>query len=677
MFRYLVIGLLVFLTGCNAEKIDEFDNVDEFEHVLTDGSKSTFTSPSLLTNYDSCDQIRNQLRDRVIKKNEEAIASWPVEAPHYLPPITCGAAPNEAARAGGEGVDYSGTNNQEVGIDEADVIKIDGRFFYVVNADHVDILSIETEGRLEPVSRVSFEYDVEKILLIDSRLFAFSSFNTNVRQIRIDEIELGEDRRNPALEKSYYFKGSLSGARKIGNKIHFASYAYDEFDLITWPDLPHTYYEQSDEEQDRLWAEAKANAIRQNAETIANYDFLRLVPSQTERVNDEFVDIPLTEFDCQRSYMFNGADGGGFTSLVSLNPESDTLSTQRVRTNSTTVYASPGQIILATDNHVWSSTENSLQQQLVIHRFNIDANYESNYGGSVALPGELHNSFSISEYNGYTRVATTIRRDWQDEESQDSNSLFILGEDVGGFGVISSLENLAEGETIWSARFTKDKGFLVTFEQTDPLFTLDLSDPKHPRVAGELKIPGVSTYLQDIGNGHLLAVGYSGNDQGLDFRTAVSLFDVSNFAEPRLHNTLSLAPIDNNDGSWERSDSEANHNHLAVNYFAPVGLTAIPVLAYRYVNNDDGFPDDEDGEHGYYEYISKLKIINTKIGQDLSIVGEVDHSNFYNSNQSGYWDDAQVHRSYFVGNYLFAFSSKGITATRLSDMITTGSYKIE
>lgn len=257
-----------------------------------------------------------------------------------------------------------------------------------------------------------------------------------------------------------------------------------------------------------------------------------------------------------------------------------------------------------------------------------------------------------------------------DAPTVDENHLFVLGEEEGKLSIVSSIEGLAPGEKIWSTRFTKDKGFLVTFKQIDPLFTIDLSDPKNPQVVGLLKIPGVSTYLQDIGDDHLLAIGYGGDEDGLDFQTTISLFDASDFSAPRLSDTLSFSALEDLDNSWSKVSSAANDNHLAINYFAPVAMTAIPINTHRYVQNP------LDPVVGNFEYISKLSLVNTAVGEDLSFHGEVDHSQFYNEENNQSYRGSQIQRSYFVGDYVYAISPAAITVTRISDMVTTGFYEL-
>jgi uncharacterized secreted protein with C-terminal beta-propeller domain len=261
------------------------------------------------------------------------------------------------------------------------------------------------------------------------------------------------------------------------------------------------------------------------------------------------------------------------------------------------------------------------------------------------------------------RIVTTTsgeRRFFEPEPSddtpvrQDENHLFILGEDSGKLDIIASIEGLAPGEKIWSARFSKDKGFIVTFKQVDPLFTLDLRDPKNPKVAGVLKVPGVSTYLQDIGNDQVLAIGYGGDDNGLNWKTTVSLFDVSDFNNPKLAHSLPVGL--GLDDSWHTSRSEANTNHLAINYWGPAKMTAIPLSSSRWVDNPQGSD---------WQCASKLMLVNTEPEKLLSLYGEIDHSKFY---QNHGYDSGSVRRSYFVGDYVYAISSNAITSTKLSDL---------
>jgi uncharacterized secreted protein with C-terminal beta-propeller domain len=178
------------------------------------------------------------------------------------------------------------------------------------------------------------------------------------------------------------------------------------------------------------------------------------------------------------------------------------------------------------------------------------------YAGSGDVPGYLLNQFSMDEYQGNLRVATTV---WE----KNSNSLFILDPSMN---ITGSVENLAKGETIYSVRFIKDNGYVVTYRTMDPLFVFDLSDPKKPVLTGELEVPGFSSYLHPIGDDMLLGIGAdtydiyrkdsSGKDVVIGTRQGgikFSLFDISDKGKPK---EISKYVVGDS-GTW----SEALNNH--------------------------------------------------------------------------------------------------------------------
>jgi inhibitor of cysteine peptidase len=192
-----------------------------------------------------------------------------------------------------------------------------------------------------------------------------------------------------------------------------------------------------------------------------------------------------------------------------------------------------------------------------ITKFRIDG-MNIGYAGSGKVKGNLLNQFSMDEFEGNLRVATTV---WE-----EGNNLFVLD---GSLNIIGSVTGLAKGETIYSVRFMGDKGYIVTFRTMDPLFVFDLSDPRAPKVTGELKMPGFSNYLHPVGDGLILGIGMetrelierdaAGNETAVGFRQGglkISLFDVSDMGKPREITNLVIGES----GSY----SEALYNHKAV-----------------------------------------------------------------------------------------------------------------
>ena len=229
------------------------------------------------------------------------------------------------------------------------------------------------------------------------------------------------------------------------------------------------------------------------------------------------------------------------------------------------------------------------------------------------------------------------------------------------------VDGIAYNETIWSARFVEDRAYIVTFENMDPLWTIDLSNPTSPTIMGELKVPGVSTYIHPLSDDAILTIGLGPADEetglGLDWgNTRLSLFNVSNFSDPQETQTLSLSPVEDPTDGWTWAWSEATWEHKAFQYWAPKGMLAVPLNTYRY-----DYYYDEDGYYHYeYDWVSKLMIVNVTEGLELH--GEVDHSQFYDTEEYHWWSSYNIRRSIFMGDYIYAISHAGVTVTHLDTL---------
>ena len=205
--------------------------------------------------------------------------------------------------------------------------------------------------------------------------------------------------------------------------------------------------------------------------------------------------------DVRRTPRFTGADMLSVLT-IDLSKGLPAVDADAVMTSADTVYASPTSLYVAT-NGGWEREDTS------IHRFDLDGADRTVYRASGQVPGDLLNQFSMSEYKGVLRVATT------DSSGAKSQSLVTaLQTRSGRLAKIGQVGGLGEGERIYAVRFIEDRGYVVTFRQIDPLFTLDLADPTHPRVRGELKIAGYSAYLHPVGPHRLLGVGQDATPQG-------------------------------------------------------------------------------------------------------------------------------------------------------------------
>ncbi|MCK2215169.1 beta-propeller domain-containing protein [Actinomadura sp. ATCC 31491] len=208
-------------------------------------------------------------------------------------------------------------------------------------------------------------------------------------------------------------------------------------------------------------------------------------------------------------------------------------------------------------------------EETEIHRFDVTAPGAPSYVASGKVAGRLLNQYSLSEYEGHLRAATTIvSPDGRGSSSTvhvlDARTLARTGE-VGGLG---------EGERIYSVRFIGPAGYCVTFRQVDPLYALDLRDPAAPKVTGELKITGYSAYLHPGAAGRLIGIGQEASEKGRTLGTQISLFDVSDPAAPRRLSQL-----------FQRdSGSEAEWDPHAFLYWPKTGLSVVPL----YQQNESG-----------------------------------------------------------------------------------------
>ena len=362
------------------------------------------------------------------------------------------------------------------------------------------------------------------------------------------------------------------------------------------------------------------------------------------------------------------------------------------------VYSSGNTLLLAEPvaDWWWFWRNNDFEDATNIHAFDISDSNSTSYLGSGRVSGTVQDQFSMSEFQGSIRIASTSDawgRWWLGGEvdengepifSGPSNQVTILhheGEDClispcNSLVQVGIVEDIAPNETIWSARFIGDRGYLVTFENIDPLWVIDLSNPFNPIILGELEVPGVSTYIHPVNENTLLTIGIGPGEDGLGLdwsTTQISLFDVSDPTNPTLADSMPISPayIDENCEDiricgWTWSWSEATYEHKAFTYWAPADLLAIPLSTYRHVYND------ESPYYYDYEYISMLKLINVDLENlSLSIHGEIDHSEFYDNEDNWWYSSTSVRRSIFMGEYIYAFSSLGVTVHNLSEMSLT------
>lgn len=329
--------------------------------------------------------------------------------------------------------------------------------------------------------------------------------------------------------------------------------------------------------------EAVAQAEETNREVVEQAGAEAFLPRWWELGADEDVEAEGALLGCEQAHAPEMFSGFGMVSVVSIDLaeglESGVTSSSGagVMAGGQTVYSSAERLYVAAPQWVdWESLaeedriEAAQRHGTNVHRFDISDPARAVYEMSGRVEGQLLNQFAMDEHAGYLRVATTTGSPWGRDEEESDNHVVVLAPGDGVLEEVGSVSGLGRGETIRSVRFMGDIGYVVTFRETDPLYTLDLSDPKAPDVVGELKILGYSAYLHPVGDGWLLGVGRDGTEEGRLLGTQVSLFDVGDPATPELVAQQTLP----------NGDSRVEGDHRAFLWWAETNLAAVPVASY-------------------------------------------------------------------------------------------------
>jgi uncharacterized secreted protein with C-terminal beta-propeller domain len=251
-------------------------------------------------------------------------------------------------------------------------------------------------------------------------------------------------------------------------------------------------------------------------------------------------------------------------------------------------------------------------EETEVHRFDISSAGAPAYVASGKVPGRLLNQYSLSEYEGHLRVATTLS---SEDGTKSSSAVYVLKADT--LAKTGEVGGLGEGERIYSVRFIGAVGYCVTFKQVDPLYTLDMSDPAAPKVTGELKITGYSAYLHPGNTGRLIGIGQEASEKGRTLGTQISLFDVSDPVNPRRLSQL----------FQKDAGSEAEWDPHAFLYWPKTGMSVIPLSQQNESGalvlkiDDSGVsklgmikhPAQEQGENAYQPGIQRSMVIGDSL----------------------------------------------------------------
>ena len=464
------------------------------------------------------------------------------------------------------GTDFSGTNVQEAGIDEPDSVKTDGRRLYIALEQKLHVLDV-TGDTPKLVKSIDLEGYGHELLLHENKVLVLSS-TSFAGPIPVD----GPVAARPAQSEP---SPSVAPVIPYLPRTKLTELSAESLDVIRTLDLPGTIV------GSRMRGSVARIALSVPTGVLPAEDaplLRRWVPAMELNRPSTGSTFRRSVTPCAQIRRPEVFAGLGLLSVLTIDLEKgvEPVDSDAIMADASTVYASASRFYLATERWVDPTIlEEGLPpgRSTTIHAFDVTESDRTAYVGSGGVRGYVLNQFSLSEHKGALRVATTDDPPWLPTGPQGESESFVtvLDERNGALQQTGRVGGLGKGERIYAVRFVGDIGFVVTFRQVDPLYTLDLADRTAPRVVGELKIPGFSSYLHPIGGDLLIGVGQDADPTGRTRGAQVSLFDVSNLADPRRLHQRSLGPY---------AYTQAESDHRAFLYWAPTKLLVLPFSDY-------------------------------------------------------------------------------------------------
>ncbi|MEY3069979.1 MAG: hypothetical protein RL473_86 [Actinomycetota bacterium] len=448
----------------------------------------------------------------------------------------------------------STTNTQETNVDEGDIVETDGRYVYSIIDNRVRSVDIDNAVLL---SEIDLPQGDSQMVLTGDHLVVATMTWTSVADTIISKFAITDG--SLELTRRDHLEGTLVSVRAVSGQVHI---------VLNSSFLNRVaFVSPRDGSQDSLDAAEKKNTEVVNALSIDDF-----VPRTFEEGPMGTWGTKSSAIDCAKLGHPSQFSGWGVTWVASIDMNSSTevpVGTIGILAQSTSSYTSTESLYIATtrwDDAVYEEFVSSRQEPPYtdIHAFTFSSEASDlSYVASGRVEGTLLNSYSISEYDGVLRVATTSY-DYDFGGGQD-NGVHILKVKDAELIEIGAVNGMGRGETIQGVRFDGPRGYVVTFRQVDPLYVLDLSDPTAPELVGELKVPGYSTYLKPIDGDRVITVGMAGTETGQITGAQVSVFDVSDPSNPRQVATAEIA-------QW----SEATSDPHAFLWWAETGQIIVP-----------------------------------------------------------------------------------------------------
>lgn len=574
--------------------------------------------------------------------------------------------------------DFSETNIQVAGVDEADIIKTDGNYIYTVSGNVLYIVKAYPGEDAEVISTLKFDNKPESLFINKDYLAVFGNFHDNdyfkqinfrprygMTYLNIYDISEKDD---PKLVKEYKFEGSYFRGRMTKGYIYILTSTRPEYRPIPMPiiiegniqrpiPIRDVYYYNVPYD-DPIFVNIHAINLENPDEDISSKAIV-VEGSQNLYMSTENIYITYTEhineYELQMEIVMQLLEPKLTDSDKELiekikRTDNQVLSRSEKQAKIFAIYQSYAQYLTSEEeDELEEKTEKMLKEKLakykhleftVINKVHVDEN-EIDPTANGKVPGSIINQFSLDEDDDVLRIATTVSARWSQfdkERIESTNNIYTLDEDLE---ILDELEGMAEGERIFSTRFIGDRLYMVTFRQVDPFFVIDLSNPKNIQELGKLKIPGFSRYLHPYDKDTIIGIGRDATESGRTQGLKISLFDVSDVQNPK--------EIARYVAESKYSGTSAEYEHKAFLFSKEKNLLVIPAYSYDY-------KDESNRYNGAFVFDIRKDSIELR--------GLIDHSQ---GSDQRYWQPL-VERSLYIEELLYTKSSSLLRINRIEDL---------
>ena len=582
---------------------------------------------------------------------------------YYTDGIINGNSKKSASTQSETNTDYSKTNLQVAGVDEADTVKTDGNYIYKVSNNKIFIVKTN-DGKMDIESILNYNNFEPGEIYVDGNYMVVLGNSYNEIPVIYNGINKDSaskkpslpfrcgcvksiiyditDRKNPRLQREYEIEGNYVSSRKIGNNVYLVS-------------NKHQYYYE----------------VQDGGNITPSY-------RDTSKGND------FTNIGCDKIRYFPGFVRSCFMTIsgIDISNPAKPVDMSTYLGSGDEIYASEKNLYAAVTHYVKTYKGTIIQRidnstDTDLYKFGL-SNGKAGYIAKSEIKGTVLNQFSMDEYNGCFRIAATSGDMWRNDESTSKNNVYVFDDMMNLKGKI---EGIAPGEKIYSVRFMGDKGYVVTFKTVDPLFVIDLKNPASPKILGALKIPDYSNYIEPYDENHIIGFGKDAvegtqkdSDGNVINSTAyymgmkMAIFDVTDFSNPKVMYEEKIGD--------RGTDSEILYNHKALLFSKEKNLIAFPVTVMEANSNSSNSTVPAYGKFAFQgAYIYNISLTNGFVLKGK--ITHLSHEDYLKSGDYWYNSNKNITRVLYIGNNIYTISNSMIGANRMSDLVETGSIVTE